>query len=134
MRSMLQLLGGVAVAGAVAAGTTAFTNSGVTMPGAVFIGGSASITPVGAPITSVVATYASSNTQISQFDVTFTGGASSTAVGKTVTLAVTDGTATWGSASTGFTCTTVNASGVSACTPASTYTPGSITNLTITVV
>lgn len=55
MRSMLQLLGGVAVAGAVAAGTTAFTAGGVTnsvtaLPGA----GNASITVNGATLSTAV--------------------------------------------------------------------------------
>lgn len=51
MRSMLQLLGGVAVAGAVAAGTTAFTATGVSGSLTVVGGGSASITVAGATLT-----------------------------------------------------------------------------------
>jgi hypothetical protein len=55
MRSMLQLLGGVAVAGAVAAGTTAFTAGGVDTTGAVALaGGTAAITVEGAQLDSAV--------------------------------------------------------------------------------
>jgi hypothetical protein len=136
--SMLQLLGGVAAAGVVAAGATAFTNSGVTMPGSVFIGGSAAITPVGEQITSIVANWAVSNTQITSFTVTFTG---SNADGKTPTLVVTDASGTYanGGAQTGaptFGCTSTTAS-VSTCTVnggSSAYAPNAISNITVTVV
>jgi hypothetical protein len=55
MRSMLQLLGGVAVAGAVAAGTTAFTATGLaTNAGASgFVGGTISQTVTGATLSSI---------------------------------------------------------------------------------
>jgi hypothetical protein len=59
---MLQLLGGVAVAGAVAAGTTAFTASGVALNGSLGTGlasgGSASVT-----ITGVATLFSASITQ-----------------------------------------------------------------------
>jgi hypothetical protein len=58
---MLQLLGGVAVAGAVAAGTTAFTASGVSGAVSVLAGGEASITVVGATLSGAKLIQNSSN-------------------------------------------------------------------------
>lgn len=128
--SMIQLLGGVAVAGAVAAGTTAFTNSGVTMPTSQFIGGSAAIVPVGASVTGITPTWANSNTEISDFTVAFSG---SSADGKTGTLVVTDATGNSGGGAPAFNCGAISSSSMT-CTAASTYTVGTITNITVTVV
>ncbi|BEL09963.1 hypothetical protein Q0Z83_081540 [Actinoplanes sichuanensis] len=53
MRNMIQLLGGVAVAGAVAAGSTAFTASGLSgAPASTFVGGKASLGVKGAVMSS----------------------------------------------------------------------------------
>ena len=128
MRNMLQLLGGVAVAGAVAAGTTAFTNSGVTLPATAF-GGTGTVVPTGITVASVVANWdAAVAGKLTSFTVT-----SSTSVtdGTKVFLSVTDPSGTWAGA-TGFTCTDT-ASNVSTCTPASVYTPNAITQIKISV-
>lgn len=79
--SMLQLLGGVAVAGAVAAGTTAFTAGGIDVTGATAIaGGTDSITVDGAQLDA--ATFTAGNTpstydRITAMDVTLSGNGTS---------------------------------------------------------
>ncbi|MGX6605854.1 hypothetical protein ACWKSP_27560 [Micromonosporaceae bacterium Da 78-11] len=91
MRSMLQLVGGVAVAGAVAAGSTAFTATGVTStaPASQFVGGTVSQSVTGAALSNIAYTFSDpTNTIISSVTLTFL---SSSADGKTVTLAPTGG-------------------------------------------
>ena len=87
MRSALQLLGGIAVAGAVAAGSTAFTASGITATttaGASFLGGTVSQGVDGATVGSVVFHFTSAaNTSIDSVTITFTDAA---ATGKTATV------------------------------------------------
>ncbi|MEV6343398.1 hypothetical protein [Actinoplanes sp. NPDC051851] len=116
MRSMLQLVGGVAVAGAVAAGSTAFTASNGLTNGAgttQFIGGTVSQTVTGASLSAV--TYAfndATKTQITGVTLTFTDSAAN---GKAVTLTPT-GTG-YGSASADqFYCPTVSGTSVTCIT------------------
>lgn len=79
--SMLQLLGGVAVAGVVAAGTTALTGSGVvwgTTPGTgagatQFVGGTLQQTVAGATIADVQYTVDTTGTQTSRVTITVNG-------------------------------------------------------------
>ncbi|HEY0534661.1 MAG TPA: hypothetical protein VGD29_24000 [Actinoplanes sp.] len=80
--SMLQLLGGVAVAGVVAAGTTAMTGSGLVWAGSSggvasqFVGGTLTQTVAGATITDVVYGYTNaSNSQTDSIAITVTGAA-----------------------------------------------------------
>ena len=76
--SMLQLLGGVAVAGAVAAGTTAFTGSGLddtAVVGKVAGGGTATVTVTGANLTKAsILTDPTNLTRIIGVEVTLDGG------------------------------------------------------------
>jgi hypothetical protein len=134
---MLQLLGGVAVAGAVAAGSTAFTANGIqnTISGSTFLGGSVSQSVTGANLTAMSATTsdAPTNRLVTAFDLTFDGN---TPAGRTVTL-TSDGTISAGSP-TGFYCETVQANKHSVCTagtslvaPGGSYTD--ITSVTVSV-
>ncbi|WP_127545859.1 hypothetical protein [Actinoplanes sp. OR16] len=104
---MMQLLGGVAVAGVVAAGSTAFTAGGLTGPGTTtFVGGKITNTVTGATLSSIKATTANQTdaaTRISAFELTFD---SATPVGSVVTL-TTDGAAGGTTLPTGYYCQTV---------------------------
>jgi hypothetical protein len=132
--SMLQLLGGVAVAGAVAAGTTAFTGSGLTGTtdtAKSFIGGTVTQNVYGATIDHVAYAFTDpAKTQLHTFSVTFTDH---TVDGKTPTASLTVVGGTWAGAST-VSCGAVNASSVSLCTLASDYTLGAVTSLDLTVI
>ncbi|MEV6845844.1 hypothetical protein [Actinoplanes sp. NPDC051411] len=77
--SMLQLLGGVAVAGAVAAGSTALTGSGLSMTPSAnqFVGGSIDQNITGANVDTIVYHYTdTTKTQVDYLTVTLTGAAS----------------------------------------------------------
>lgn len=92
--SMLQLLGGVAAAGVIAAGTTALTGSGVVRTGTAadqFVGGTVTQTITGAQVTGVVYGYYDTNSQnqVNSIAITVAG-----ANGKTLT--VTPGGGTFG--------------------------------------
>lgn len=143
MRNMLQLLGGVAVAGVVAAGSTAFTAAGLTSSvntagTTVFAGGSVTQTVVGGILTNVTTASANaSGTQINQFTLQFNN---TTPAGRTVTL-TTDGTptASGGATPTGWFCQAVQADFSAICkasdsayaSPTGYYV--SITTMTVTV-
>jgi hypothetical protein len=92
MRSMnmLQLLGGVAVAGAVAAGTTAFTASGLsnTISGSSFVGGTITQNVVGAVLSAAVfhpVTTGSNNIDSITLTLAGEGGATITTVTAKIT-------------------------------------------------
>jgi len=133
MRNMIQLFGGVAAAGLVAAGATAFTGSGlastVTAPNS-FIGGSTTVSVAGATIDTVTYGYSDGSVkqQLSTIALHLTDVNSA---GAAVTLAT---TVTGGSNPT-WTCTAVSAQ-ASTCTAGVPYdlTTGSITNYTVKVV
>jgi hypothetical protein len=111
MRSMLQLLGGVAVAGAVAAGTTAFTAAGLSATGLsaqndAFLGGSVSPTVHGAALAALVIDQTadvSGTNKVSAIHLTFDAN---TPDGSPVTL-TSNGAVTSGGTATGFWCTAV---------------------------
>jgi hypothetical protein len=140
MRSMLQLLGGVAVAGAVAAGSTAFTASGLTntVTGqTTFIGGSVTHAVTGAVMTGITFTADTTAipTQISAFALTFTGAPDSAHVTAVDASATPGGPV--GNLATGWVCTDV-VSNASTCTAkdagaVTRYYTG-VSNLTIKVV
>jgi hypothetical protein len=121
--SMLQLLGGVAVAGAVAAGSTAFTAAGLTSNAGStsFIGGQVTQTINGATLTSVAYhfTDAPANTHLDSITLVM---ADANSDGKTVAVVPHGGT--WSNVLGAFTCTnpTVVNSHTSVCTDASNYT------------
>jgi hypothetical protein len=102
MRSALQLLGGVAAAGAVAAGATAFTASGVTTSSTAalpqFIGGTVTQAVTGAELSNIAYAFSdATNTIISSVTLTFLSGSAN---GKAVTLTpvgggITGTAATW---------------------------------------
>ena len=131
MRSMLQLLGGVAVAGAVAAGATAFTASGVTVDAGVtnpelFLGGGVQITATGTVIDGVTYDYANAGkTQLDEIKLHFADANSDTAK-VTLVTAGTGSQPTW-------TCTDV-ATNESTCTAtAFDLTANKINTMTVTV-
>jgi hypothetical protein len=76
--SMLQLLGGVAVAGAVAAGSTALTGTGLAWSGSAtgsatqFVGGSVTQTVTGATVSGIAYNYVAltGNTQVNKMTIT----------------------------------------------------------------
>jgi hypothetical protein len=127
MRNMIQLLGGVAVAGVVAAGSTAFTGAGastaLTGVNTPHLGGTITQTITGARLTGLTITNAVAG-QITGFALTF----ADTPDGKTVALTA-DGTA--GAGSPTFTCTDVS-SLASTCTISASYKTN-ISTLSITV-
>jgi hypothetical protein len=96
MRSALQLLGGVAVAGVVAAGSTAMTGMGMTSSQSTqFIGGTVTQTITGANLTSIVYNPVGvTGTEVDKMTITLTG-----ATGKAFTLVTTNGV---GSTDTGY--------------------------------
>jgi hypothetical protein len=133
MRNMLQLLGGVAVAGAVAAGSTAFTAGGLTYSwsGSVakdgFLGGSVQPTITGATLVdmTLAQTPAASPGVNDITGVSLKFGAS-TPTGATVTV-TNNGTLSNTNGATGMYCTDVAANKTSACvvgTDASTSVAG----------
>lgn len=76
MRSALQLLGGVAVAGVVAAGSTAFTATGLTNGAGTtqFIGGTVTQTVTGATLTGVTYSFGDvAKTKVRSVVLAFTG-------------------------------------------------------------
>ena len=100
MRNMMQLLGGVVVAGAVAAGATAFTGAGVTLSGlngataSKFVGGQIGQTVTGAIVTDVVYSLDSTDkSKIMYVNATLTtqAGADLTSTEAGVTLTATGG-------------------------------------------
>jgi hypothetical protein len=143
MRNLIQLLGGVAVAGVVAAGSTAFTAAGLTSTvntagTTVFAGGSVTQTVVGGVLTNVTtASIDASGTQINQFTLQFN---SDTPAGRPVTL-TTNGTATvaGGITPTAWFCQQVQADHSAICKSSDTAyaSPGGyyagITTMTVTV-
>ncbi|MEV0896363.1 hypothetical protein [Actinoplanes sp. NPDC049802] len=138
MRNIVQLVGGVAVAGAVAAGATAFTaGGGVALGGAngatttKFIGGAASQTVSGATVTDIAYTWVAdgTNTKLSSLLLTF---ADATA-GKTPTVTLNGLVASSGGAT--FTCAAIHATAfTSNCTPSAGTFDGQLTRLDISVV
>ena len=142
MRNMLQLLGGIAVAGVVAAGSTAFTASGVTNSGGftkIVGGGTTTMTVEGAVLTS--AKLKTDVTDVNKIvgatlDLTASGGmtlpVTSTVAGSLV------GTDSGSNAATSkpLTCTYSGSGTVWNCTvatPASDYLTA-VTNLNVSVV
>ena len=98
--NMLQMVGGVAVAGAVAAGTTAFTAAGFTrasgITSATVVGGKLSQTIIGATLNGVSFTYDATNPdRVKGLTVTLAGDGGTLPVGSLVTIAST-GTKTTG--------------------------------------
>jgi hypothetical protein len=99
MRSMslLQMAGGVAVAGVVAAGSTALTGTGLAWGGgaggtaAQFVGGNVTQTVTGATVTGITYGYVAStgNTKVNLITIALTGTG-----GKSFTLATKDGSNT----------------------------------------
>lgn len=84
MRSAVQMLGGVAVAGVVAAGSTAFTATGLTNSAGAsqFIGGTVTQTVTGATLTGVTYSFGDvAKTKVRSVVLAFTG-----ADGKTATV------------------------------------------------
>jgi hypothetical protein len=98
MRNMLQLLGGVAVAGAVAAGSTAFTAAGLSAgsiaTSAGYIGGQVSVNTQGASLTDLTFTQAASVSGANKVTAAVLTFDNATPSGATVTLVATG--ATWG--------------------------------------
>jgi hypothetical protein len=143
MRNLIQLAGGVAVAGVVAAGSTAFTAAGLTSSvntagTTVFAGGSVTQNVVGGTLTNVTtASVNASGTQINQFTLQFD---SATPAGRPVSM-TTDGTATIHNAitPTGWFCQPVQADFSAICKSSATAyaAPGGyyvgITTMTVTV-
>jgi hypothetical protein len=122
--NMLQMLGGVAVAGAVAAGTTAFTATGLAAPASVTIGGNADInTFTDLTISNVQIKWDTTVlTKIAGITVTFTGAPD----GTNVTVKATDSVL----GSEVFTCGVVT-SDIATCT-ISAFTPTVISHIIIT--
>ena len=121
MRSMLQLLGGVAVAGAVAAGTTAFTAGGLTLGTFTnpnvrdnsWLGGSQSVTVSGnatlnkLSFTQIAGSGPTDNNNVTLVTLTFAAGLPTDAV---VTLTPAGGALVPGSVpADGFHCSSVDA-------------------------
>jgi hypothetical protein len=129
MRNMLQLLGGVAVAGAVAAGTTAFTASGLTTTAVPNIigGGTKNVTVAGANLTAAEFTSVSGYPdRFSGIKVTLNGGTPGDLHNTNTIVRVAFNGTTSGATTTGtfFDCTTPGVANVWTCTiptPASNY-------------
>jgi hypothetical protein len=133
--SMLQMAGGVAVAGVVAAGATAYTGSGI-IPTVdktkSFIGGTATQLVYGATIDHVAYTFTDgTKTVLTGFDVTFTDATADT---KSVTATITVTAGSWAGATT-VSCNAVgtNTTMVTNCTTASNYTLGTVNSIAVTV-
>lgn len=131
--NLLQMAGGVAVAGVVAAGATAYTGSGITPTTDTtksFIGGTATQLVYGATIDNVAYTFTDgTKTVLTGFTVTFTDG---TVNGKTPTATISVTGGSWAGATT-VSCGAVSAA-ASACTLASDYTLGTVNSVAITVI
>lgn len=136
MRNMVQLLGGVAVAGVVAAGSTAFTaNGGIAFGGsgtgtaAQFVGGTVTQNVTGATLSAVDYTFSdAAKTLLTVIQLTFADATS----GKTPTV-VTTGVTASGSAPT-WTCTAIDGSTyISSCTPGATVDAGRLATVAVTV-
>ena len=129
MRNMIQLFGGVAVAGAVAAGSTALTGTGLGVTGNIaaskFVGGAISQTVTGATLDQMAYTFVDgTNTVLKKIDLTFTVAADGTHVAASFT---------GGSGGGNWTCGDVS-SLTSSCTPNTTGDRMTgITGVTITV-
>ncbi|XVV11889.1 hypothetical protein ACQP2X_44910 [Actinoplanes sp. CA-131856] len=84
MRNMLQIVGGVAAAGVIAAGATAMTGGGLTRHATdaadIWVGGKVTQSVTGAVVTDIDYTYTAdvSKTQITAIDLDFTGATSKT--------------------------------------------------------
>ena len=133
MRNMLQLLGGVAVAGAVAAGTTAFTGSGLTStvtPADSFIGGTATVTVSGSTLDGVDYTYTDVATTKKMLHAIVLHFADTTSAGAAVTLT----TSVTGGSNPTWTCGVVT-SQASTCTASADYdiTTGTVNSYAIHV-
>jgi hypothetical protein len=116
MRSALQMLGGVAVAGVVATGGTALTGAGVAWTGGItqtgFVGGTVSQTVQGATITSVSYLYGAQTAgDVTGVTVAFDDAYSN---GKTLALVPSGGSAEGGF--TSFVCSGAIASAAKTCT------------------
>ncbi|MFI6076976.1 hypothetical protein ACIA5C_36130 [Actinoplanes sp. NPDC051343] len=125
--SMLQLLGGVAVAGAVAAGTTAFTAGGLSTNlvnsdarDNGWLGGSQSVTVLGATLDKLDFTPGSTGTGVSLATLTF----DTTSLPTTATVTISTGTTLHSaSAANGFYCSSINTgTGVATCAVSSAST------------
>ncbi|MCM4076972.1 hypothetical protein [Paractinoplanes hotanensis] len=86
---MLQLVGGIAVAGAVAAGTTAFTAAGFTntIGSPVVVGGSLSPSIVGASLEGLTFDYNPNSSEVIGMTVRMLGSGGTLPVGSRVTVA-----------------------------------------------
>jgi len=132
--NMIQLLGGVAVAGAVAAGTTAFTANGMTKSGGLTatIGGTADVVAAdlsGYTLSSLAATW----------DTT-TAPAAPTVTGMTVTLSTTVGASTPVGLQVHdnngyhvFSCTAISSGAASTTCTIAGFVPGVIDHIYVTV-
>ncbi|MFI1993295.1 hypothetical protein [Actinoplanes sp. NPDC020271] len=123
MKSILQLVGGVAVAGAVAAGSTAFTAAGLTNGAGTVVGGGklSAFNVVGAQLGSVKFGYVSGNAdQINKILMTITDGTNPLTTG---TMSVTV-TTTGGTASLTPTCSYVSGSSAWVCADSTNYWTG----------
>ncbi|MEV6299316.1 hypothetical protein AB0M02_07930 [Actinoplanes sp. NPDC051861] len=134
MRNLLQLLGGVAVAGAVAAGTTAFTASGVTDgTSSVIAGGKVSAVAItGAELDTLdfVNTDATNPDRINEIKVTAHVGASTAVTSANGIVSVKANTVTGTGATTWLTCT--ESGGTWTCADGSNYW-NSITTVDVAV-
>lgn len=138
MRNMIQLVSGVAVAGVVAAGSTAFTAAGVTItPASTYMGGTATVSVTGATVSGVNYVLASA-TSLTRVAVTMSDANFNS---KTMTIAFTGGTPA--NVTDIFTCT-YNVANTPAntfyCLPrtaadagASTFNPTGVSDIAITV-
>ncbi|WP_328465023.1 hypothetical protein OHA21_42485 [Actinoplanes sp. NBC_00393] len=107
MRNMIQLLGGIAVAGAVAAGSTAFTASGLTntISGPTVVGGKIAVAQdvEGADLTGIVFdTDATNPDRVTGATVTFAGQNGATVPDGSTVKVVVSGSA--GNSAAGFYC------------------------------
>lgn len=132
MRSALQMLGGVAVAGVVATGSTAFTASGVTnsISTATFLGGSVTQNVDGATLSAMTLTNSTPN-QVTAVVLTLTSDTNAliTAAGTSIAISGDASHATGPITCTG---TSAHAATIT-CAPASGYYTA-ITGITVTVV
>jgi hypothetical protein len=123
MRNIMQLVGGVVVAGAVAAGSTAFT-APVGMTDGIatdtFIGGNVTQNVIGGTLTALVFTADTTQavTRVSAFTATFTDVPNTTAV----TASAVGGTP--GGSATGWECTAVSTNATTCTVVTAVNTPG----------
>jgi hypothetical protein len=137
MRNLIQLAGGVAVAGVVAAGSTAFTaGGGIAFDGTgtgqttQFVGGTVTQTVSGATLDLVDYTWTDTTTKtiLATVVLTFADATS----GKTPTLATTGITASGGAHV--WTCTPIHATTfISTCTHTQTFDTGRLATVDVTV-